>query len=134
MNAKTQDVPAILKELTSGKGFDVTVDLTGIRQVRQSAYDHASNKGRVIFAGVPGVNDQITIDSFPIHFGRQLVGSHGGETAPDQDIPRYLGLYQRKLLQLDSLITHRFPLERINDAISVVQAGVAGRCLVRMAA
>jgi len=134
VNAKTQDVSAVLKELTGGKGFDVTVDSTGNRQVRELAYDLASPKGRIIYAGVPGVHDKITIDSFPIHFGRQLIGSHGGETAPDQDIPRYLSLYERKQLELDSLITHRFPLEKINEAIAVVRAGSAGRCLVRLAA
>ncbi len=134
VNAKTQDVATVLKELTGGKGFDVTVDSTGNRQVRETAYDLASPKGRIVYAGVPGVHDKITIDSFPIHFGRKLIGSHGGETAPDQDIPRYLSLYERKQLELDSLITHRFPLEKINEAIDVVRAGSAGRCLVRMAA
>ena len=57
-----------------------------------------------------------------------------GPSAPDQDIPRYLGLYQRKQLQLDNLITHRFPLEKINEAIDAVRTGTAGRCLVKLAA
>ncbi|MFO0967410.1 MAG: zinc-binding dehydrogenase [Gemmataceae bacterium] len=134
VNSGKQDAAATLKEMTGGKGFDVTVDTTGNRQVRELAYDVASPKGRIIYAGVPGVHDKITIDSFPIHFGRQLIGSHGGETAPDQDIPRYLGLYQRKQLSLDNLITHRFPLEKINEAIDAVRTGTAGRCLVKLAA
>jgi S-(hydroxymethyl)glutathione dehydrogenase / alcohol dehydrogenase len=133
VNSKTQDCAAVLKELTGGKGFDVTVDATGNRQVRELAYDLASPKGRIIYAGVPGVQDKITIDSFPIHFGRQLIGSHGGETAPDQDIPRYLGLYGRGQLALDKLITHTYPLERINEALDVVRGGGAVRCQVRMA-
>lgn len=134
VNGKTQDVAAVLKELTGGKGFDVTVDTTGHRAVREAAYDAAGPKGRIVYAGVPDATEKITIDSFPIHFGRQLIGSHGGETVPDQDIPRYLSLSKLGKLELSSLITHRFPLEKVNEAIDTVRTGGAGRCLLRMAA
>ena len=72
----------------------------------------------------------MTIDSFPIHFGRRLVGVHGGDTKPDTDIPRYLALYRRGALKLDEQITHRLPLERLNEAIALVQKGEAGRCVL----
>jgi Zn-dependent alcohol dehydrogenase len=118
--------------MAAGRGIDVCVDTTGNRKVRESAYEATAPKGRTIFAGVPDANEKITIDSFPIHFGRKLVGSHGGETRPDEDIPRYLKLYGLGKLQLDPLITHRFPLEQINEAIALVRSGGAGRCLVQM--
>jgi S-(hydroxymethyl)glutathione dehydrogenase / alcohol dehydrogenase len=132
INAKTQDALAVLQDLAAGRGIDVCVDTTGNRKVRENAYEATAPKGRTIFAGVPDANEKITIDSFPIHFGRKLVGSHGGETRPDDDIPRYLKLYGLGKLQLDRLITHRFPLEQINEAIALVRGGGAGRCLVQM--
>ncbi len=111
------------------EGFDVAVDTTGIKAVREMAYNSAK---KVIFAGVPRADEKITIDSYPIHMGRQIIGSHGGSTNPDVDIPNYLGLYKLGLLKLHEQITHRFPLDRINDAIEIVKKGEAGKCLIWM--
>jgi S-(hydroxymethyl)glutathione dehydrogenase/alcohol dehydrogenase len=132
INARQQDPAAALRELSRGRGVDVTVDTTGQRQVRETAYAATSPRGKTILAGVPDVNEKITIDSFPLHFGRLVIGSHGGDTRPDEDIPRYVELYRRGKLRLDEMISHRLPLERINDAIDVVRKGEAMRCLVQM--
>ena len=48
------------------------------------------------------------------------------------DIPRYLALYRRGKLNLDGLITHRFPLDKINEALDVVRGGEAGRVMLTM--
>jgi S-(hydroxymethyl)glutathione dehydrogenase/alcohol dehydrogenase len=132
INSSQGDPTAQLKELSGGKGFDATVDVTGNTGVRQAAYNATSNTGRTIYAGVPHHDEQITIDSFPLHFGRRVIGSHGGETKPDVDIPRYLELYKSGKLKLDEQISHRFVLDDINDAVEVVQKGQATRCLISM--
>ena len=85
-----------------------------------------------MWAGVSHHEDLVAIDSFPLHFGREVVGSHGGDTNPDSDIPRYLALYGAGKLSLDSLITHRYPLDEINQAIAKVRDGEVGRCVVDM--
>ena len=121
-----------LMELSHGDGFDATVDVTGNNGVRQIAYNSTSHIGKTIFAGVPYLQEQITIDSFPLHFGRRMIGSHGGETRPDVDIPRYVQLYKLGKLKLDEQISHRFGLDDINDAIDTVRSGEAGRCLITM--
>jgi S-(hydroxymethyl)glutathione dehydrogenase/alcohol dehydrogenase len=74
----------------------------------------------------------MSIDSFPLHFGRRIIGSHGGDTVPDVDIPRYLDLYRLGKLKLDQLISARFPLAEINRAVELVRDGQAcGRCLLK---
>lgn len=128
-----QDLLPQLKELSGPGGFDAAVDVTGNNAVRQLAYNATSNTGITIFAGVPDQADQISIDSFPLHFGRKLLGSHGGDTNPDVDIPRYIELYRLGRLKLDEQITHRYTLDDINDAVGVVQSGEAARCVVKMA-
>ena len=132
VNSSNTDPKEFLMELSQGRGFDVAVDVTGNTEVRQTAYDSTSNTGRTIYAGVPSLDDKITIDSFPLHFGRRVFGSHGGATQPDRDIPRYLGLYEQGKLKLDELITHRFGLDEINEAVQRVRRGDAGRCAVAM--
>lgn len=132
INAASDDPQAVLTELFKGKGVDVAVDVTGNTEVRQTAYNSTSDIGLTIYAGVPSLGDKITIDSFPLHFGRRVFGSHGGGTVPDRDIPRYIRLYEQGRLKLDELITHRFSLDDINDAVDHVKSGDAGRCAVEM--
>ena len=132
VNASKQDSGAFLQELIGPTGFDATVDLTGSSAVREVAYNATSNTGKTVLAGVPDHQEKITIDSFPLHFGRRIFGSHGGETRPDVDIPRYLQLYKLGKLKLKEQITHRFPLGDINEAVDVVKSGEAGRCIVSL--
>jgi S-(hydroxymethyl)glutathione dehydrogenase/alcohol dehydrogenase len=132
INSSKQDAAAILRDLSAGKGVDGTVDTTGNTTVIAAAYEATSNTGKVILAGVPDHRGRITIDSFPLHFGRRIFGSHGGETIPDQDIPRYLQLYSQGKLKLKELISHRFALPQINEAVQVVRDGKAGRCVISM--
>lgn len=132
INANNSDPEEILLKLSAGVGIDAIVDTTGNSQVRQTAYRSTSNTGKTIFAGVPHYQEQITIDSFPLHFGRQVIGSHGGETRPDRDINRYLNLYKLGKLRLKEQISHCFSLDDINEAIKIVQKGDANRCLIEL--
>ncbi len=126
------DLQTLLMELSGGRGFDVVVETTGDRNIRQMAYEFTGNKGKTILAGVPHHQERITIDSFPLHFGHQIFGSHGGDTQPDIDIPRYIQLYKLGKLKLDEQITHRYPLVEINKAIGMVRKGQAGKCVISM--
>lgn len=132
IDATNPDYEDQLRSICGDGGFDVTVDTTGHQEVKCLSYDLTSGKGRTVWAGVSHHAEPVPIDSFPLHFGRRIVGSHGGDTNPDVDIPRYLKLYQAGKLNLDPLITHRFPLESINDAIDAMRAGQVGRCVIQM--
>jgi S-(hydroxymethyl)glutathione dehydrogenase/alcohol dehydrogenase len=128
------DLEQKLMELSGGRGFDVAVDTTGRSEVLQSAYRLTTPTGTTIMAGVLHHQEPITIDAFPLHFGRRLIGSHGGATKPDTDIPRYLQLYKLGKLKLREQITHRFPLAEINRAVEVARKGEAGKCVISMSA
>lgn len=132
INANRTDSVQALMELSDRRGVDVAVDLTGLRAVRETAYRVTTATGKTIFAGVPSHGEPMTIDSFPLHFGRLVTGVHGGGTRPDTDIPRYLQLFRLGKLKLAEQVTHRFALEGVNDAIEVVRQGKAGRCVLQM--
>ena len=71
--------------------------------------------------------------TLPLHFGKVITGSHGGETDPTVDIPRYVKLYQAEKLRLRELITDRMPLARINEAIEKMRSGaLVGRCILEV--
>lgn len=134
INTEKVDAAAALKDLSHGQGFDAVVDTTGLNRLREVAYDAtAAKSGVTVLCGVPFAADRLSIDSFPLHMGRRLIGSHGGDTQPDIDIPRYVKLYQLGKLRLDELITNRFPLAEVNAAVDTVRAGHAcGRCVIEM--
>ena len=62
-------------------------------------YQIIDSKGRLILVGVPKQGDNINIFSLPLHFGKIITGSHGGESIPNNDIPRYLNLFENRCLE-----------------------------------
>lgn len=121
-------------EYAAGDRFDVVIDTTGLSDVIEDAYRLTKPQGRTILVGVPRHDDPITIHSLPLHFGKVLTGSQGGNGVPHEDIQRIAALVRAGKLNLDGLITHEFPLEQINDALDLVRSGTAGRVLLRMVA
>jgi S-(hydroxymethyl)glutathione dehydrogenase / alcohol dehydrogenase len=68
----------------------------------------------------------------PLHFGKRISGSHGGEAVPNIDIPRYMNLYRSGGMRLKEIISHIYSLDEINHAIEDMKSGkLNGRALVR---
>jgi S-(hydroxymethyl)glutathione dehydrogenase/alcohol dehydrogenase len=115
------------------QGADVVVDNTGNVEVVKLAYELTHPRGRTVLVGVPRKGHLVSIYSLPLHFGKILIGSHGGETVPHEDIPRYLKLCQSGKLQMNGMISNRFKFVEINQAIALMRAGeINGRCLIEM--
>lgn len=133
INSRREDAaPAIhniLTELGQGQGADVCIDNTGNPEIIATAYNLTHATGRTVCVGVPKNGDNVSLYTLPLHFGKSITGSHGGEAVPEQDIPRYLRLMEAGRLRLDTLVTERYPLEQINTAIARMRSGeAAGRC------
>jgi S-(hydroxymethyl)glutathione dehydrogenase/alcohol dehydrogenase len=87
--------------------------------------------GTVVVVGMPGVRDTAPVRLFDLVWSEQhLIGSRMGGTRLHTDIPRLVDLYLRGRLKLDELITARYPLTGINDAIAAVQRGEAVRNVI----
>jgi S-(hydroxymethyl)glutathione dehydrogenase / alcohol dehydrogenase len=132
INSSRADLRAEVRNIVGAKGADVFVENTGLVRLIEQAYELTANGGRTILVGVPRHDQDITIHSLPLHFGKVLTGCEGGHSYPTADIPRYVNLYQKGKLKLDEQITHRFPLDQINAALDTVRKGEAGRCIVQM--
>jgi S-(hydroxymethyl)glutathione dehydrogenase / alcohol dehydrogenase len=121
-----------IRGIVGAAGADVVVDTTGRARVIELAYELTHADGKTILVGVPRKGDNISIYSLPLHFRKVLTGSHGGSAEPHVDIPRYIRLMRAGKMTLDGLVTHEFPLGRVNDAIAAVRRGEAGRVLLKM--
>lgn len=133
INSKKTDARAALLEILGNQGPDVFIDNTGQPAIIEMGYELTGPQGRVILVGVPRKGKNIDIYSLPLHFGKIISGSHGGEAIPHVDIPRYRKLLDAGRIQLKPLITEHFKLDEINTAIQRMRSGeLSGRCLVKM--
>ncbi|MFH2091026.1 MAG: zinc-binding dehydrogenase [Pseudomonadota bacterium] len=132
-SAVDNDFLSKIRSLVDLSGSDVVIDNTGNTDLINMAYALTRPNGRTILVGVPKQEDNIFIHSLDLHFGKQITGSHGGETQPELDIPRYIKLYKNGKLLLDDLITDQYPLDEINTAMDRMRNGqTAGRCLIKL--
>lgn len=133
VNASKADAARSIRDVAGL--VDAFIDNTGVPSVIELGYELTKPQGRVTLVGVPRKGNNISLHSLPLHFGKVVSGSHGGEAVPHEDIPRYHGLYRLGRLKLKELITDHFGLDEINAAIGRMRDGkVRGRCLIRMAA
>ena len=132
VNSRNEDArEAVARALP--KGADVVVDNTGLSPVIELAYELTAPQGRTILVGVPKAGSRVSIDTMPLHFGKILTGSHGGQAEPGRDIPHCLDLFARGKLKLQEMITDTFTLNDINAAVDGLRSGkIAGRALIEI--
>jgi len=133
INSKNVDAKKAILDISGLNGLDCFIDNTGNPAIIELGYEITKGNGRVILVGVPRKGANIDIYSLPLHFGKILTGSHGGESIPNEDIPRYQNLFSNGRIKLRELLTEKLDLEDINIAIDNMRNGnTSGRCLIRL--
>ena len=113
-------------------GVDYAVDASGNKTAMENAFLAVREKGGTcVIAGNLGKDEKIQLHPFDLIKGKRIVGTWGGETLPDRDIPKYVRAYAQGKLPFNRMITHRFNLEEINKAFDVLVQGGAGRIIVK---
>ena len=111
--------------------LDVFIDNTGNTKIIEIGYEMISPSGKLVLVGVPRKGNSINIFSLPLHFGKKIIGSHGGECNPSKDIPRFIKLFDMNIAFYKELITKRIKLDDINKGIESMREGdTAGRILI----
>ena len=80
--------------------------------------------------GVIRFDQKVSLNTLPLHFGRTLTGSEGGQSQPHLDIARYLKMMDEGMFDLDNFVSHRCKLEDINSAISCMRSGESIHTLI----
>ena len=132
LNGKNTKVFDQINEITNNT-LDIFIDNTGNAKVIEKGYEIINNKGKLVLVGVPRKGNTVNIFTLPLHFGKTIIGSHGGESNPNEDIKRYLQLFNQNVAQYNKLITEKYSLDNVNEAIEAMKKGeTAGRILIEM--
>lgn len=121
INAGNQNVSAAVRAAVGGQGVDYAIEAAGRKEAMETAFQCLAPKGLLVIAGNLPKGQTISIDPYEFIVGKRILGSWGGETNPDQDIPFYIEQYQGGRLPLERFITHRFPLQEINRAVEALE-------------
>ena len=133
INSKKEDPITRIKELTDNKGVDFAIESSGVKEAMETAFDVITNSGVAVIAGNIRIGRKICIDPYNLIKGKKIIGTWGGETKPDEDIPFYEKLYLDGKLKLDKLITNVYKLEEINKAFEAIEKNkVLGRALIHI--
>nr|MBP9114707.1 S-(hydroxymethyl)glutathione dehydrogenase/class III alcohol dehydrogenase [Polyangiaceae bacterium] len=124
------DLVAHLVELTGG-GADYSFECVGnVDLMRQALECCHRGWGVSVVIGVAGAGQEIKTRPFQLVTGRVWKGSAFGGARGRTDVPRIVDWYMEKKIDIDSMITHTMPLEKINDAFDLMHTGESIRSVV----
>jgi S-(hydroxymethyl)glutathione dehydrogenase/alcohol dehydrogenase len=124
------DLVPHLVELTKG-GADYSFECVGsVKLMRQALECCHRGWGESIIVGVAGAGQEITTRPFQLVTGRVWKGTAFGGARGRTDVPKIVDWYMDGKIDIDSLITHKLPLSRINEAFDLMHAGESIRTVV----
>jgi len=131
INSSKEDPVERIREITGGKGVDYSIEAAGVvRTIEQAFQSVRKSGGKCVFASHPSANEKIMIDPFDLICGKEIMGSWGGDSKPEEDIPRFAKLYLEGKLPLEKLLTRRYSLNQINEALNDLEQRKVGRPLI----
>jgi len=127
------DLVPHLVELTGG-GADYSFECVGdVELMRQALECCHRGWGESIIIGVAGAGKEIHTRPFQLVTGRVWKGTAFGGARGRTDVPKIVDWYMNGKIDIDSLITHKLPLARINEAFDLMRTGKSIRAVVEYA-
>ncbi len=129
--ATGDDTDTRIRKLTGGRGADTVLVAVGAGDAYRNAPRFLAPRGQLIAVGMPPSDVQAEWSPADFsYYGQGIRGSCLGDTVLSRDIPALVELYRQGRLKLDELVTGRYPLARINDAIGDTRAGRSRRNVI----
>ncbi len=126
----TENVVDAIVQLTDG-GADYSFECIGnTKTMRQALECCHKGWGRSIIIGVAEAGAEISTRPFQLVTGREWKGSAFGGARGRTDVPKIVDWYMEGKINIDDLITHTLPLERINEGFDLMKSGESIRSVV----
>ena len=126
-----RQVQEVLIEMTDG-GVDYSFECIGNVNTMRAALECCHKGwGESTIIGVAGAGQEISTRPFQLVTGRVWRGTAFGGVKGRSQLPDYVEKYLTGAIQLDPMITHKLPLERINDAFDLMHQGKSIRSVIQ---
>lgn len=124
VDATERDAGDAVRELTQGRGADITFEVVGHVGLQRQAFDMTRRGGKTVLVGVAPFGEEVSLPSMMLTLQeKSVLGCFYGSCDPQRDIPRLLHLWQAGKLDLEGLITERGSLDDVNSAFEAMEAG-----------
>lgn len=129
INTRHENLADAVQRILGGLA-DAVFDVTGQASVIEQAWKITGPKGRLVLVGVMRHDQQLSLNTLPLHYGKVLTGTEGGSSQPHRDIPRYLRMIRAGRFDPRAMVSHRCTLAEINTAIATMRSGASIHSIV----
>jgi S-(hydroxymethyl)glutathione dehydrogenase/alcohol dehydrogenase len=129
VDASAVDAVLAVRDLTSG-GVDHAFEVVGRPALVRQAFDMAAPGRNAYVVGIQADDAELTLPATGFRRGKRVIGVFMGDTDPRRDIPRYVDLWRNGQLNLEAMVSHRLPLDRVNDGFAMMTGGQAARTVI----
>jgi Zn-dependent alcohol dehydrogenase len=127
-----RDPVATIRGIICG-GVDYAFEASGRPDVGRQAFDSTRQGGTTVLVGQAAVGIDASVPVYEVtQFEHTLLGSNLGAAVPALDVPRLARLLGAGRLDLDTLVTHRFALDEVNDALALLDESKVGRAVLEI--
>jgi Zn-dependent alcohol dehydrogenase len=134
INSKDVDAVQAIKKLT-GSGADFAIDAVGLPQTQEQilravrpGYSGMSRGGIALLVGITPPDAKAILDTSLFIGSRSFTRTSGGDCKPERDFPIFIRWFREGKLKLNDLVTNRYRLEQINQAVNDLEHGrILGR-------
>lgn len=129
IDASEADPVEVVRSLT-GEGVDHAFEVIGRADTARQAYEMAAPGRSAYVVGVFADDAELVLPALPLRRAKSLVGVFMGATRPRVDIPRYIELWQRGQLDLETMVSRVISLDDANDGFAAMKRGEVARAVI----
>ena len=131
IDPREEDAQDAVRALTAGRGADYVFIAAGSAAAIEQGVTLVRRGGTLVVVGMPADGVKISLEAVDIAAqGVRILGSKMGSARPCVDVPLLADWYLQGRLKLDQLISGRYTLEQINDALESARSGAALRNVI----
>src|SRR5581483_8829904 len=132
VNAKDADAIQKVKDIAAG-GADFAFEMAGSVQAMELAYRITRRGGTTVTAGLPHPDARWPLQHVNLTAEERTVkGSYVGSCVPPRDMPRYIELYRKGMLPVNTLMSDHIALDQINEGFDRLASGHTVRQIVML--
>ncbi len=131
INARNEDVVAVVRELTGGLGAEYAFDAIGSEKTATQVVEAVGPAGHAVLVGIPAFSATAPVGlSNMVYLEKKLTGTYYGSVRPNIDFGILADLTMDKRINLDDLISRTYTFDQINEGFDLLRSGGVARGVI----